>query len=115
MEKQYYIHTLKQINTNIKQMEFSIITLLALTSTFIHSILGTGYVILVDKNKYISSLFNSGRYVLNIISLQLVHENILITCIIVGITTMVGSLIGIKIGEIIIDKKKNKEMLAQSK
>ena len=79
-------------------MELTLITFLALASTFIHSILGTGYVILAEKNKYISSLFNSGRYVLNIISLQLVHENILITCIIVGLTTMIGSLIGIKIG-----------------
>lgn len=87
-------------------MEFSFIALLALTSTFIHSILGTGYVILVDKNKYMSSLFNSLRYVLNIISLQLVKENILVCCLIVGVITMIGSLIGIKIGEIIIIARK---------
>jgi hypothetical protein len=84
------------------------IVILALTSTFIHSMLGTGYVILVDKNKYISSLFNAGRYVLNIISLQLVHENILTTCIIVGTITMIGSLIGIKIGETIIERRNKK-------
>ena len=77
------------------------LTFLALLSIFVHSILGTGYVILVDKNKYISSLFNSLRYVLNIISLQLVKENILVCCLIVGVITMIGSLIGIKIGEII--------------
>lgn len=87
-----------------------LIFIVAIVCIFLHAIFNSSKIIFADSSPKLSALMSSMAYILNVLTLPLVKYNIIMSIICVGVSSYIGSLIGIELSKLY-----NKKILKHKK
>lgn len=84
---------------------------LAIICIFVHAIFNSSKIIFADNSPKKSAFMSSCAYMLNVMTLPLVKYDIILSVICVGISSFIGSLLGLKLSLLYIKRRSKIEQI----